>query len=170
MQHEGLVRAVAFSPDGRTLATGGQDRTARLWDVNTGGLRVPPLLHRDTVSCLAFAADGRNVLTGSHDRTARLWDVRTGKPLGPPLRHHELVEAAAYRHDGQTVLTGGPDSTARLWRVPPPVAGGVERILLWVEVLSGKELQPDGTVRVLGAGRWQQRQQRLQALGGAPIR
>jgi WD40 repeat protein len=170
LQHQGLVRAVAFSPDGRTLATGGMDRAARLWDVSTGRLRVPPLLHRDTVSCLAFAADGRNVLTGSHDRTARLWDVQTGKPLGPPLRHDELVEAAACCRDGQTVLTGGPDSTARLWRVPTPVAGGVEQISLWVEVLSGKELQPDGAVRVLTAEQWRQRRQRLEAVGGAPIR
>jgi hypothetical protein len=46
----------------------------------------------------------------------------------------------------------------------------VEQIRLWVEVLSGKELQPDGTVRVLGAAQWQQRLQRLQALGGAPVR
>jgi WD40 repeat protein len=169
LQHEGLVRAVAFSPDGRALLTGSQDRTARLWDVNTGALCVPPLLHRDTVSCLAFAADGRNVVTGSHDRTARLWDVQTGKPLGPALRHDELVEAAASCRDGRTVLTGGLDSTARLWRIPSPVVGGVERIRLWVEVLSGKELQPDGAVRVLGAGQWRERQQRLQALGGAPI-
>jgi WD40 repeat protein len=170
LQHEGLVRAVAFSPDGRTLLTGGQDRTARLWDVSTGALRVPPLLHRNTVSCLAFAADGRNVLTGSHDRTARLWDVQTGKALGPPLRHDEIVEAATGCCDGQTVLTGSLDRTARLWRLPAPVAGGVERIRLWVEVLSGKELQPDGAARVLSAEQWQQRQQRLQALGGAPMK
>jgi WD40 repeat protein len=169
MQHEGLVRAVVFSPNGRTLATGGMDRTARLWDVNTGELCVPPLLHQDTVSCLAFAADGRNILTGSHDRTARLWDVRTGKRLGPPLRHDELVKAAACCRDGRIVLTGSPDSTVQLWPVPTPVAGGVERILLWVAVLTGNELRPDGAVRVLGAEQWAQRHQRLQALGGAPI-
>jgi WD40 repeat protein len=164
------VRAVAFSPDGQSLATGGMDQTARLWDVSTGALRVPPLPHRDAVSCLAFAADGRNVLTGSHDRTARLWDVRTGKPLGPSLRHNDVVGATACCRDGQTFLTGGLDSVARLWRVPTPVPGGVERIRLWVELLSGKELQPDGAVRVLSAAQWQLRQQRLQALGGAPIR
>jgi WD40 repeat protein len=170
LQHQGLVRAVAFSPDGQYLATGGMDQTARLWDVSTGALRVPPLQHRDAVSCLAFAADGRNVLTGSHDRTARLWDVQTGKPLGPPLRHNKPVEAAACSQNGQTFLTGGPDSTARLWRIPTPVPGEVARIRLWVELLSGKELQPDGAVRVLSAAQWQQRQQRLQTLGGAPIR
>jgi hypothetical protein len=73
-----------------------------------------------------------------------------------------------FTSQSRAVLTGGPDSTARLWRVPTPVAGGVERIRLWVEVLSGKELRPDGAVRVLGAEQWQQRQQRLQARGGAP--
>jgi WD40 repeat protein len=168
LQHQGLVRAVAFSPDGQTLATGGQDQTTRLWDVSTGALRVPPLFHQDVVSCLAFSADGRNLLTGSHDRTARLWDVQTGTPLGPPLRHNELVEVANCCSDSRTILTGGPDSTARLWRAPTPVPGGVEQVRLWVEVLSGKEMQPDGAVRVLGAAEWQQRRQRLQTLGGAP--
>jgi WD40 repeat protein len=169
LQHQGLVRAVAFSPDGRTLATGSQDQTTRLWDVSTGALRVPPLFHQDAVSCLAFSADGRNLLTGSHDRTARLWDVQTGTPLCPPLRHNELVEVATCCSDSRTILTGGPDSTARLWRVPTPVPGGVEQIRLWVEVLSGKEMQPDGAVRVLGAAEWQLRRQGLQTLGGAPV-
>ena len=113
--HADGVRAVAVSPDGRTVLTGSYDTTARLWDASTGQPIGPPLAHRATVSCVAFGPGGKTVLTASWDGTGRLWDASTGQPVGIPLTHQKLVSAVAFSPDGKTVLTGSDDRTARLW-------------------------------------------------------
>ena len=76
-------RAVAFSPDGKTVLTGSDDGTARLWDAATGKPIGPPLPHQDAVNAVAFSPDGKTVLTGSWDKTARLWDAATGTAHRP---------------------------------------------------------------------------------------
>ena len=85
--HTDQVTAVAYSPDGRTLATGSWDSTVRLWDVATHTQLGEPLLgHRDTVNSVAFSPDGRTLATGSDDKTVLLWDVATRKRRGEALR------------------------------------------------------------------------------------
>jgi len=113
-----VVEAVAFSPDGKTVLTGGEDGTARLWRVDSGQMLGQPLRHKEgPVWAVAFSPDGKTVLTGSQDGTARLWRVDSGQMLGRPIQHGDLVWAVAFSPDGKTVLTGGEDGTARLWRV-----------------------------------------------------
>jgi WD40 repeat protein len=73
LQHRGGVEAVAFSPDGKTVLTGSDDKTARLWETGTGKPLGPSLQHEATVFRVAFNPDGKTVLTGSEDKTARLW-------------------------------------------------------------------------------------------------
>ncbi len=68
---------MAFSPDGKTVITGSEDGTARLWDASTGRPLGPPLTHQGAVRAVAFSPDGKTVITGSRDGTARLWDVAT---------------------------------------------------------------------------------------------
>ena len=74
----GWVHSVAFSPDGRQVLTGSADKTARLWDAQTGQELRRFEGHTEPVFSVAFSPDGRQVLTGSRDKTARLWDAQTG--------------------------------------------------------------------------------------------
>jgi WD40 repeat protein len=171
LPHQGAVTAVAFSPDGKTVLTGSRDGTARLWDATAGKPTQLPLAHRAPVNVVAFSPDGKTVLIAT-EQTARLWDVTTGKPIGPPLPSTGTEPAGAmtgaFRLDGKVVLTGTRDG-ARLWAVPAPAAGDAERITLWTQVLTGMELDADGSIRELDAATWQQRRQRLHELGGPPL-
>ena len=70
--------ALAFSPDGRLLATGSRDRTAKLWDVETETVHAT-MAHEDWVAHIAFSPDGQLLATSSVDRISKLWDVESGE-------------------------------------------------------------------------------------------
>src|SRR5262249_54852212 len=152
---------VAFSPDGKTVVTGGLDGTARLWDAATGEPVGAPMRHEGKVWAVTFSPDGSMVLTGGMDGTARLWDATTGRPIAPPLQRGGRVRAVAFSPDGRRIVTGCGDNTARLWDLPAPVEGGRERLTLWAQVLTGMELDADGEARLLDAAAWNERRQRL---------
>jgi WD40 repeat protein len=168
-RHGRTVAGTTFSPDGRTILTAGDDRTARQWDVGTGKPIGKVFQHRSWIRPVAYSPDGRLVLTGSGDKTARVWDVATGKPIGPPLVHGDWVLAAAFSPDGRKIVTGSKDGTARLWEAPVPVEGEPERLVLWVQVLTGMQMDADEAVHVLDGPSWLEQRRQLQALGGAPL-
>jgi WD40 repeat protein/serine/threonine protein kinase len=180
MPHDGPVSCLAFSRDGKHVLTGSDDHTARLWESATGKPIAPPMLHPGVVRHVAFSSNGKVLLTLSGTLTlgrelwrvdeARLWDATTGKPLGRPLEHPEGafgIRAIAFSPDDRTLLTATP--IVRIWPVPTPVAGEAQRLVLWVQVITGLELDEDDAIRVLDAETWQKRRQRLQDLGGPPV-
>jgi WD40 repeat protein len=75
MEHKESVTAVAWSPDGRRVATASYDETARVWDAGSGAAVTAPMEHQGRVSAVAWSPDGRRVATASADGTARIWDV-----------------------------------------------------------------------------------------------
>ncbi|SIN72783.1 WD40 repeat [Singulisphaera sp. GP187] len=115
LSHAGPVCAAAFSPDGKTILTGGEDFSARFWDAATARPIGHHLHHPATVQAVAFSPDGKTALTGGADGLARLWDIASGELVGQPMRHSDGVVAVAFSPDGMTLLTGSLDQTARLW-------------------------------------------------------
>src|SRR5437773_822013 len=99
LRHGGAsVICVAFAPDGKTLASVGNDNLGRLWDPATGRQLRPLQGHTGPVESVAFGPDGKTLVTASYDRTLRLWDTATGKEIRQFTGHQGTILAVAFSH------------------------------------------------------------------------
>ncbi|WP_242048435.1 MULTISPECIES: eIF2A-related protein [Nostocaceae] len=119
--HGSVVYGMAFSPDGKTFASAGRDKTIKIWDLK-GKLLQTFIGHQDSVISVAFSPDGKTIASASDDKTIKLWDLN-GKELRTFKGHQAEINSVAFSPDGKTIASGSFDNTVKLWD------------------LSGKELQ-----------------------------
>jgi WD40 repeat protein len=183
LHHAGWAWAVAFSPDSHTVATGGSDGVAQLWDAHTGKALTGPLRHAYPVYALAFSPDGKTLLTGSGDDKlgkgeSRLWNAVTGEPLVPPLPQADQVNRVTFSPDGKCFLTVC-QKEARVWQTaadppmsialphpPPATKRALVQPRLWAV------FSPDGTTVLTGGedGTARQWDAATGGLRGEPLR
>ena len=120
VQGDLYIRSVCFSPDGKYLATGAEDRQIRIWDIAEKKIKMLLTGHKQEIYSLDFSQNGRILASGSGDKTVRLWNAENGTELhvlytSPGLNYGPGVTTVTLSPDGRLVAAGALDTFVRLW-------------------------------------------------------
>ena len=147
--HRAAVLSVALSGDGKTLVSGSEDKTVKVWDVGTGQERATLKGHTAPVWSVALSGDGKTLVSGSYDTTVKVWDVVTGQERATLKGHAGPVTSVALSGDGKTLVSGSYDTTVKVW----DVVTGQERATLkgHAGLVTSVALSGDGKTLVSGS-------------------
>jgi WD40 repeat protein len=150
--HRGLVRSLAFSPDGAVLASGSDDWTVRLWSVASGQEIIRLQRHKARVRGVAFSPIGMLLASGSDDGTVQLWEVADGREHLRLQGHAKRVQSVAFSPDGMLLASGCSDGTVRVWTT----ASGHELKCLQGHLggVRSVAFSPDGMLLASGSDDW----------------
>ena len=114
--HEDSINEIVWSPDGAILASGSDDQTVRLWDIESGQLLHTLSGHQNDVMSVAWSPDGQMLASGSEDETIRLWDTSTGRQVSVLESHTAPVMCVRFSSDGHLLASQSGDGTVLFWR------------------------------------------------------
>jgi WD40 repeat protein len=115
--HSNSVNSVAISPDGKTLASGSDDKSIKLWNLATAEQIRTLTGHSHRVWSVAISPDGNTLASGSWDTTIKLWNLATAEQIRTLTRHFNIVMSVAISPDGKTLVSGSSDNIIKLWNL-----------------------------------------------------
>lgn len=116
--HTGEIRSIAFSPDGKLMASAGKDSFIKIWSIPEGDLTrgIKDGIH--AINTITFSPDGKRLVSGGSDDTVKLWSVDSGNLENAPMKHGSEVKTVCFDREGETIISGGTDNTVLFWSVP----------------------------------------------------
>ncbi|CAE7085759.1 unnamed protein product, partial [Rhizoctonia solani] len=154
--HTGDVNSVAFSPDGKSVVSGSEDNTVRIWDSNGSSPIGEPLKgHSSSVSSVSYSPLGNRIACGSFDNTIRLWDPSTGQQSGHALKGNHPITSVAFSPDAKLIASGcgsvfSTANAVQLWDVQTRKAAS-EPLTGHADAVRSVSFSPDGTRLVSGS-------------------
>ncbi len=115
--HKDWVRSVAVGPNGKWAASGSQDNTVKIWDIETGECRATLVGHTEWVNSVKITPDGTRILSGSNDRTILVWDAGSGRKVTKLEGHTDVVWSFALSQNNKRTISVSADGTLRLWDI-----------------------------------------------------
>jgi WD40 repeat protein/serine/threonine protein kinase/tetratricopeptide (TPR) repeat protein len=109
------IGSVAWSPDGRHIASGNGDKTIRIWDAKTGEELRTLKGHAQWVNNVAWSPDSQRIVSGSGDKTLKIWDTVAGRELLTLKGHSQWINGVSWSHDGKRIASASGDRTVKIW-------------------------------------------------------
>ncbi|MDF5708990.1 MAG: serine/threonine protein kinase [Nostoc sp. S4] len=147
--HENSVLSVAITPDGKTIASSGDDRKIKLWNLVTGKQISSLNTYSRQVNIVVISPDGKTLVSGGDDSTIKVWNLATGRQIRTLTGHSDSVHALAIAADSQTLISGSDDNTIKIWDL---VTGEQIKTLVghtfWVRSVA---ISPDSVILISGS-------------------